>query len=115
MKKLALSAVAATFVALPALAGTAAAHDRVDQRQYNQAKRIEHGRKTGQLTWWEARKLKAEQARIAAAERHFKRDGHLSRAERARLEAMQDRASQHIRHERTDGQTSWRHRWHSWR
>lgn len=87
---------------------TPALADRIDQRQYNQAQRIEQGYRYGQLTPQEARRLKMEQRRIAATERRFERDGHLTRGERAYLNYEQNRASRHIYSERHDGQ--WRGR-----
>lgn len=110
MKAIAL-ALATAVTALPLMAGTASAYDRVDQRQYYQSKRIEAARRSGELTWYETMKLRSEQRRIAAAERHFRADGRLTAHERARLEAMQDRASAHIRAEAHDGQKA---HWKKW-
>ena len=92
-------AVAATLITLtPALA------DQVDKRQAKQSHRIEQGVRSGQLTKFEAARLKAEQKRIAGLERRFERDGHLSRNERTVLRAAQNRAGKHIRAEKHDGQ-----------
>ena len=81
--------------------------NRVDNRQHNQADRIENGRRDGSLTTQEYWHLKQEQARIAEMERRAKADGHVSREERRRLEQAQDAASRHIYQERHDGQRRW--------
>lgn len=84
---------------------------RIDAREAAQARRIEHGRRTGHLTWYESLRLKAEQRRIYRLERAAKRDGHISREEARRIERAQDAASRHIAREAHDDQTSWRRRW----
>lgn len=100
-------------ITLAATATSAAAHDyssrgdRIDNREARQAERINEGRRSGELTWWEAQKLRAEQARIHQMERWAKRDGYISREEARRIEAAQDAASRHIRQEKHDGQTRW--------
>ena len=94
----------------PAPTTTAAA--RIDVREAAQARRIEHNRRAGELTWYEAAKLKAEQRRIHAMEAWARRDGHISRAEARRIEAAQDAASRHIYRESHDGQAARsRRRW----
>jgi hypothetical protein len=105
-----LTLIAAT--ALIATTAAASAHDysregRIDARQAEQAYRIAHNRRTGQLTLIEKWKLGAEQRRIAAMERHAKGDGYVSQSEARRIGAAQDLASRHIHRESHDGQTSW--------
>lgn len=102
----AAAAVASTLAAAPAFA------DRVDQRQSNQANRIEQGLRDGSLTRQEAARLKDEQARIAKLEREAERDGRITREERARLGAAQNRASRNIYEERHDSES--RNRWNRW-
>jgi uncharacterized membrane protein YebE (DUF533 family) len=105
--------------ALALVAGTAAAsaHDylenRIDRRQAKQNHRIEQGRRTGDLTWYEYRTLKAQQARIRAMERHAKGDGHIDRIESQRIERAQNAASRRIAFERRDHQRRgyWYRRW----
>ncbi len=86
------------------IAGTAAASAHsIDGTQYRQAKRIEHGRQTGQITWTEGLKLRAEQNRIARKEAEFRSDGYVSKSEHRKLRLMQKKASKHIAHEAHDG------------
>lgn len=94
---------AALFVGATAMAMPAAA-DQIDRRQSKQAHRIEQGIKSGQLTRFEAAKLKVQQAYIRSLERRAKADGHLSPAERARIAAAQKKAGRAIRAEKHDGQ-----------
>ena len=79
-------------------------HTDIDHRQQSQASAIQHGRKDGGLTFFEAYRLRKEQARIAALEARFKRDGVLSRQEREILRQAQADAGRHIGHERRDEQ-----------
>lgn len=108
-------AIGATAATLPAAADR---YDRTDARQANQAKRIEQGIRSGELTRYEAAKLKGQQEHIRALERSAERDGHVSRAERARLQAAQNAASRSIyaeKHDRDD--RNWGHskrRWWKW-
>lgn len=99
-----LPLIAAGF--LIAASGAAFAHDldgRVKDREQIQASRIEQGRRTGEITWTEGIKLRAEQRRIAAAERAFLADdGRIDRNEYRQLKAMQDDAARHITSEATD-------------
>lgn len=90
--------VGATAMSLPAAA------DQIDRRQAKQAHRIEQGLRSGELTRFEALKLKSQQAYIRALERRAEADGRVTRAERARIRAAQDRASRAIYAEKHDGQ-----------
>ena len=65
VKFLAAAAIAATT--LPALAQTQST-PRIDQRQANQAQRIEQGKKSGALTDKEATRLEKGQARVQKTE-----------------------------------------------
>ncbi len=86
--------------------GSASAHDlvsRVEQREQLQAYRIEQGRRSGEITWTEGIKLRAEQRRIAASERAFLADdGRIDKHEYRQLKAMQDEAARHIASEAHD-------------
>ena len=85
---------------------------RIDVREAAQARRIEYNRRAGELSWYEAAKLKAEQRRIHAMQAWARRDGHSSRAEARRTEAAQDAANRHIYREGHDGQAARsRRRW----
>lgn len=98
------------------LAGTAAAsahetrrHDGIDRRQANQAHRIEQGRRTGQLTVGEYRRLKMQQHRIAVLERRAKADGRVTPAERRRMQMALHRASERIaRLRHNERKANWR-------
>ena len=83
-----------TILAAALLLGStaiASAHDwggyfasDIDARRANQMRRIEDGRRSGQLNWGEYRYLKGEQAQIAADERRAKADGYISLSEAQR-------------------------------
>jgi hypothetical protein len=107
-----MTRIALIALALAASMTAAGAHDynrgdRIDAREAAQARRIEHYRHTGQLTGYEASKLRAEQRRIYAMEAWAKRDGYISRSEARRIEAAQDAAARHIYRESHDGQQAW--------
>jgi hypothetical protein len=90
---------------------TGAMADRIDQRQAEQAQRIEQGRRSGELTRGETASLRAEQARIAETERRAKADGVVTRQEARTIANAQRTASQHIYQESHDSQRSWYRRW----
>jgi opacity protein-like surface antigen len=104
MKKLAIAAFALAAMTSAAAARDWNSGDRIDQRQFNQQRRIEEGVRSGDITRSEYQHLQAEQARIREMERQAKRDGYVDPKERARLEAAQDAASRHIRQERHDAE-----------
>jgi cytoskeletal protein RodZ len=82
---------------------------RVDQREANQAQRIQQGVASGQLTPRETARLQNEQARIQNAEAKAKADGTVTPKESARLERMQNKASRDIAREKHDGQRDLNH------
>ncbi|MEQ1695801.1 MAG: hypothetical protein ABL901_08170 [Hyphomicrobiaceae bacterium] len=106
------SALIATAIVLVSTTGALA--DRIDQRQANEAKRIEDGRRSGQLSGREYVQLKAEQARIANMERFAKADGVVTRHEARAIEDAQDAASRRIYQEKHDGDTARRHWYRRW-
>jgi hypothetical protein len=67
-------------------------HERIDRAQA----RIEHGRRTGQLTREEAMRLRGEFQRILDDESRARADGRLDRRERDRLHHELDRLERHI-------------------
>jgi tellurite resistance protein len=77
----------------------------VDQRQANQAQRIEQGKASGELTRREAHRLNRQQKGVAAAESQAKADGTVTAQERKRLHNMQDHTSQNIRQQKHDRQS----------
>jgi hypothetical protein len=97
---------------------TASAHDwyggtrDIDARRAWEARRIENGLRSGQLTWREYRFLRREQAHIAADERRAKTDGYVSRYERYRLNRELDQAGRDIyRLKHNDRVAWWRRYW----
>ena len=68
----------------------------IDQRQENQAERIEKGVESGRITQGEENKLEAQQNRIEKAEDRAKADGVVTRAERARLSRRENVANRNI-------------------
>jgi hypothetical protein len=105
------AALTATF--LLATTAAASAHDYgygtqdIDARRAWQARRIENGLRSGQLTWREYRYLRYEQRRIAADERRAKADGYVSRSERNRLNRELDQASGDISRLKHNDRVAW--------
>ncbi len=97
------TAVAALFLT-PAFA-QAPATPKLDQRQANQAARIEQGKASGQLTDKEAARLEAGQAKVAAKEEKAKSDGVVTRKERAKLQHAENKQSRKIKRQKHDAQT----------
>ncbi len=92
---------AGLVVGLMAMTGLPAAAQNVNDpgiqdREYRQQERIQHGINSGQLTPGEAAHLERQQCRIRSTEDAMKANGRLTRAERARLAHMQDHADQDI-------------------
>ncbi len=98
-----------TVVAFTLLAAmtTSAFADKIDQRQAQEAARIQHGARSGELNLRETIALKAEQMRIAAMERRAKADGVVTHREAKAIDRAQDAASKHIYKEAHDGQKAW--------
>lgn len=92
---------------LLAVMTTGALADRIDDRQAQEAARIQQAQRSGQLTVRETITLKAEQTRIAEMERRAKADGHVTRREAAAIDRAQDAASRHIYQESHDSQKAW--------
>jgi hypothetical protein len=95
-------------VILLTVAPALATASTVDDRQAEQARRIEHGRETGAITWTEGLKLRKQQRDIARLESDLKSDGYLSRSDRNELARKQNQASRDIRSEAHDG---WHRLW----
>jgi hypothetical protein len=73
--------------------------------QAQQHHRIVQGRRSGELTGHEARRLMSEQRTIRREERAYLADGRLSRSERQDLYGDLRDASQHIYNQTHDAQT----------
>lgn len=112
MRRTLLVAVALAALSAPAMAQGYGPYDpyvtspRVDQRQSNQAHRIQRGQWDGSISPREADRLWQGQQKIHRMERNFEADGRLSRRERAILEREQDRQNRRINRQRND---------HNWR
>jgi hypothetical protein len=98
-----MTKLAAITLALLTLAPVTAMANSIDDRQANQASRIERGRETGSVTWTEGIKLRAEQRKISRTEAKLKSDGYLSSKDKRVLTKMQNKASKHITAEKHDG------------
>jgi Spy/CpxP family protein refolding chaperone len=109
--------IALAAVAIAATLGTAAtahAYDSIDARQASEARRIEQGRRSGELSWREYRALKSQQSRIAADERRARADGVVTPEERHRLNRELDQASHDIYRLKHNGEVSRRYWWNRW-
>jgi biopolymer transport protein ExbB/TolQ len=102
------------LIALALIATTTAAsaydfgrRDRIDDRQAEQAWRIQQNRRHGNLTWLEKQRLLREQAQIRRMEADAKRDGYVSRGEYRRITEAQNEAARDIRRESHDRQKAW--------
>jgi uncharacterized membrane protein YebE (DUF533 family) len=110
-----------TVMLLLATTTVASAHDYrsydtrdIDARRANQIRRIEEGRRSGQLSWREYRYLRREQTQIASDERRAKADGYVSSYERQRLNRELNEAGRDIyRLKHNDEVARWR-RWNRW-
>jgi protein required for attachment to host cells len=84
---------------------------RIDATRAEQRKRIEEGRRNGQITRSEYNRLMAEQDRIATMERRAKADGIATPSERREIRHAQEEAARHIYQESHNGETRW-NRWY---
>lgn len=88
---------------LIATTAAASAHSTsIDSRQNWQAKRIDSGRQSGSITWFEGLKLRAEQHKITRLKAKYRADGRLSYSERKELQQLQYEAKTHINNETYD-------------
>src|SRR5471032_2626424 len=87
-----------TAAGLLALAGGANAQtmSQVNQEQYQQQQRIDHGVRDGQLTNGETSRLEQGERNINRAQARAEADGHVSPAERARIDGMVNRENREI-------------------
>lgn len=92
-------------IVLPAAAQTESTR-RIDQRQDNQANRIEQGQKSGALNEREARRLERGQERVQRMENKAAADGKVTAQERRRIERAQNHESRKIYREKHDRQTA---------
>jgi len=98
-----IAITAAAILSLPAYAQTQST-PRIDQRQANQAQRIEQGKHSGALNEKEAARLEKGQARVQRMEDKAAADGKITKKERRRIEHAQDVQSKKIYREKHDKQ-----------
>ncbi|MGD9783973.1 MAG: hypothetical protein AB7E80_13510 [Hyphomicrobiaceae bacterium] len=96
--------IPAAAILTVALSGAAAAHSvkPVDRILEKQTGFIELGRRTGDITWTEGNRLRAEQREIARLRQQFLADGRLTGREYRELRARQKEAKSHIIQEASD-------------
>ena len=80
----------------------AQATPRANARQANQQARIIEGKRSGELSPEESRKLQMQQGHIRRTKRQAKADGVVTPAERAKVNRKQNRASRNIAVEKKD-------------
>jgi hypothetical protein len=78
-----------------------------DARAADERARIERGRQSGTITYFEGVKLRREQQAIAEREAKLRSDGRLSQSDRRELKARQDVAEDNITAAKANG-------WHRW-
>ncbi len=72
------------------------AQHSVDERMWDQQRRIERGVENGALTHWETQTLEREQRQVDRERRKAWNDGYLSPQERRHLDRMQDKVDRDI-------------------
>ena len=92
----------AAILAATTVAASAHSTRPLDRQFDKQHDRIEQGRKSGQITWREGRKLRAEQRNISRVRAQYLSDGNLTAREYRDLRRRQQSASWHIVNEKHD-------------
>lgn len=77
---------------------------KVDARQDRQDDRIDNGKRSGEITKREGRKLEHQQRGIQRAENRAKADGVVTRREARKIEQKQDKANRDIHRAKTNNQ-----------
>ena len=106
---LALTVGAAAFAqtpAAPVAPKDPLATPKIDQRQANQEKRIDHGIASGALTAKETAKLDKRETKIESDKLAAKADGKVTPAERRKLKREENRTSRAIHRQKHDAQTA---------
>lgn len=103
-------ASAVLLTAVTAFTASASAHStrRIDRTLDHQAMSIERGRQTGQITWLEGKKLRAEQRDIEGLRAAYLADGKLTAREYRDLRDRQETAAWNILNEKHDSRRRWR-------
>jgi hypothetical protein len=99
--------IIAALLTIGSIAGAAQAQT-VDQRHYDQQRRIDHGLRTGSMTPGEAHRVEYQQHSIDRQEARMRdrNGGRLNGYDRAVLQHREDRASRHIYNAKHNGR-SW--------
>jgi hypothetical protein len=84
----------------------------IDARRAHELRRIEDGRRSGQLSPREYNRLMAEQRQIAHDVRVARADGYVSPAERARINAELNQASADIYRLKHNPETAYNRPWY---
>jgi len=106
---IAVLGLSALSLSLPASARDPIATPDIDQRLYEQQRRIDRGLRTGQLTSREAHRLGREQGRIRHDLHLAKADGIVTGQERRHIQQALDRSAAEIARERRDQQHDYNH------
>lgn len=98
MKNFVLACMAISMLSLTAEAG------RNQNRERKQQSRIHQGVKSGELTRFEAKKLRQGQHKVDALQFKAKQDGEISAQEKWRIEKAQDHQNKKIYQQKHDNQ-----------
>ena len=101
MKNIQILFLSITFLSISATSAQTAT-PVVNQRQINQHERIKEGKRTGQLTPQETRRLKAREMKIQHDKKIAKSDGVVTPKEKNKLRLEQNRASKAIATQKHD-------------
>lgn len=98
--------IAVAALSLAAVTGVAQAQN-VDQRHYDQQRRINQGERSGSLTPGEAARAERQQGGVdrQEARMRYRDGGHLTRYDRARLQQHENRVSRHIYRAKHNGRS----------
>lgn len=98
--------VVAAFLGIGMMTSAAQAQT-VDQRHYDQQRRIDQGLRSGSMTPGEAHRVERQQRSIdrQEARMRYRNGGHLNGYDRALLQHREDRASRHIYRAKHNGRT----------
>lgn len=96
----------ASTVVVPHDAAAQTNTPRIDQREANQAKRIEQGVASGELNQREAARMRNGQNRVIKMEDRAKADGVVTAQERAKILKVQNQQSKRIYRQKHDAQVN---------
>jgi hypothetical protein len=105
MKKIIVLAIALLALSFSGKLAAQTKTPKIHQKQVNQEARIQEGKKSGELTKRETRRLQTEQAVIQHDKKQAKADGVVTPTERKEIRKEQRAASRDIYHQKHDVQT----------